>query len=417
MSYRQSTVVTVKLRQTPNKDGWYLYIEAYPYFKPGEVTPSRYIHMCGRVIHTPIFDHNRPTRGRHDGTASYKVKRDINGVIQCRAEIDTQSCIYAARVAADMQKEFDMKPLFNSDDAKALAQAERDKEDFIAYFNRIRVERHKNDSESIKINWKRVGELLPIFSKGKPIIMSTINAKLMEDVKKFMLTAPQGGTKKGTLSRNTASTYFAIFKAGIHQAFIDEYLTVDIAAKIKGITEQESRREHLTLEELNFLAQTPCDSPVLKRAALFSALTGLRHCDIQKLTWSEVVRVGDSWRLDFTQKKTGGVEYMPISNQAYVLCGDRADDDRLVFDGLQDPSWISVPLKRWVEAAGITKHITFHCFRHTYATLQLSKGTDIFTVSKMLGHTNVRTTQIYAKVVDESKLRASGAIELDMGDI
>lgn len=108
---------------------------------------------------------------------------------------------------------------------------------------------------------------------------------------------------------------------------------------------------------------------------------------------------------------------MPISNQAYALCGDRTDDDRLVFDGLQDPSWISVPLKRWIEAAGITKHITFHCFRHTYATLQLSKGTDIFTVSKMLGHTNVRTTQIYAKVVDESKLRASGAIELDMGDI
>ena len=417
MRYRQSTVVNVKLRQTPQKDGWYLYIEAYPYFKSGEVIPSRHIHMLGRTIHTPIFDHNRPTRGRHDGTASFKVKRDMNGVIQCRSEADTQSCIYAARVAAEMQKEFDMKPLINSDDAKAMAQAERDKADFIEYFNRIRVERHKNDSESIKMNWKRVGELLPIFSKGKPIIMSSINAKLMEEVKKFMLTAPQGGSKTGTLSRNSASTYFAIFKAGVHQAFIDEYLTIDIAAKTKGITEQESRREHLTIEELNLLANTPCDTPVMKRAALFSALTGLRHCDIQKLTWKEVVKVGDTWRLDFRQKKTGGVEYMPISNQAYALCGERTDDDRLVFDGLQAPSWISKPLKRWITAAGITKKITFHCFRHTYATLQLAQGTDIFTVSKMLGHTNVRTTQVYAKVVDEKKLRASGAIQIDMGDM
>ena len=70
------------------------------------------------------------------------------------------------------------------------------------------------------------------------------------------------------------------------------------------------------------------------------------------------------------------------------------------------------PLKRWIEAAGITRHITFHCFRHTYATLQLAGGTDIYTVSKMLGHTNVRTTQIYAKVVDEKKEEAAKVIKI-----
>jgi len=64
-------------------------------------------------------------------------------------------------------------------------------------------------------------------------------------------------------------------------------------------------------------------------------------------------------------------------------------------------------------AAGIKKKITFHCFRHTYATLQLSNGTDIYTVSKMLGHTNVQTTQIYAKVVDEKKNKAEQAIQLE----
>lgn len=109
---------------------------------------------------------------------------------------------------------------------------------------------------------------------------------------------------------------------------------------------------------------------------------------------------------------------MPISLQAYKLCGERKKDgELLVFAGLPDPSWISRPLARWVEAAGITKHITFHCSQYTYATLQLANGTDIYTVSKMLGHTNVRTTQIYAKVIDEKKEKATEAFTLNMKDL
>lgn len=201
------------------------------------------------------------------------------------------------------------------------------------------------------------------------------------------------------------------------QTFVDGYLTIDLAAKVKGIPEQESRREHLTLDELNMLAQTPCDNPIIKRAALFSALTGIRHVDIKKMKWREIVKEGDHYRINFTQQKTKGVEYTPISAQANQLCGERLDDNRLVFEGLPDPSWISKPLERWVKAAGITKHITFHCCRHTFATLQFSNWTDIYTVSKMLGHTNVRTTQIYTKVVDEKKEIAADAIQLNLDNI
>ena len=109
------------------------------------------------------------------------------------------------------------------------------------------------------------------------------------------------------------------------------------------------------------MARTPFD-PIVKRAALFSALTGLRHSDIQKLTWAEIEEFNGGYRLNFTQQKTKGVEYMPISKQAYQLCGERKDDELLVFAGLPDPSWISKPLERWIKQAGITKHITFHCF-------------------------------------------------------
>ena len=235
---------------------------------------------------------------------------------------------------------------------------------------------------------------------------------MLEDFKRFLLSSPQGGGKPGTISQTTASTYFSILKAALKQAFVDEYLMTDLAAKVKNIPPNNVRRNYLTEAELNQLANTPCDIPVLKRAALFSALTGLRHCDIQKLQWSEVQRDGDSYRLNFTQQKTKEVEYMPISEQAYKLCGEPKEPCRLVFEDLTDAAWISKPLKRWLDAAGITRKITFHCFRHTFATLQLANGTDIYTVSKMLGHTNVKTTQIYAKVVNEKKEQAANAIKI-----
>jgi integrase len=104
---------------------------------------------------------------------------------------------------------------------------------------------------------------------------------------------------------------------------------------------------------------------------------------------------------------------MPISQQAFQLCGEPRLPGQLVFEDLPNPSWNSCPLKKWVECAGIKKNITFHCFRHTFATLQLSSGTDIYTVSKMLGHTNVKTIEIYAKVIDEKKNKASQEIQLE----
>lgn len=90
------------------------------------------------------------------------------------------------------------------------------------------------------MNWNRVGELLKIYSEGKPIPFKSVTVKLLEDIKMFLLRAPLGGNKKGTVSRNTASTYFAIVKAGVKQAFIDEYLTVDVSAKVKGIPSEDN---------------------------------------------------------------------------------------------------------------------------------------------------------------------------------
>ena len=109
-------------------------------------------------------------------------------------------------------------------------------------------------------------------------------------------------------------------------------------------------------------------------------------------------------------KKTQTEAFLPISDEVIEICGQRGDGS--VFVGLNE-NLVRKHLPKWLEDAQITnKHITFHCFRHTYATLQLAAGTDLYTISKMLTHSNINTTQVYADVVSDLKRDASGAISL-----
>lgn len=412
MKQLSNTKVTVRLRKADDRKEWYVYIESYPVDVPGKQTPQRVREYLNRCVTTVEWDKKRTARTDAAGIKTYKPKRDDNGIIVCRSEKDQETMLYADGIRKLRQREYDNADLYSDTESAQVEQKERSQQNFVEYFNATAKKRHAQSSDSIRVNWKRAYELIKLFA-GDTLPFSKIDNRFAEDFRLYLLSAPCGGNKSGTISRNTAVTYFSIFKAALKQAFVDGYLTTDLSAKIKGIPEQESRREYLTVEELNVLAGTACERDVLKRAALFSALTGLRHCDIQKLRWKEISMNGNQAQLHFTQQKTKGVEYMPISQQALDLCGEPLEPEQLVFEDLPDPAWISKPLKRWVESAGITKRITFHCFRHTYATLQLSSGTDIYTVSKMLGHTNVKTTQIYAKVVDEKKSKAAQAIQLN----
>ena len=141
----------------------------------------------------------------------------------------------------------------------------------------------------------------------------------------------------------------------------------------------------------------------------------MRFSDIQKLVWSEIEYIeGNGYFILFTQKKTEGVEMMPISEQAYSLLGERKEPTDKVFEGLQYSAFENKHLAKWIGLAGITKDITFHCFRHTFATLQLSNGTDIYTVSKMLGHRDLKTTQVYTHLINKDKRTAADKIKLDL---
>jgi integrase len=281
---------------------------------------------------------------------------------------------------------------------------------FIEYFRKLTDKRKASNRN----NWLSALKYLESFAKGK-LTFADLNQKIFEEFKEYLLTCKSNKSKKTTLSQNSAVSYFNKVKAALKQAFKDGLLQTDLNAKIQPIKIAETRREYLTIEELNKLLKTPCNNDLLKRAAMFSALTGLRFSDIQKMVWGELEYIeGQGYFLNYSQKKTNGIEYYPISEQAVSLLNEKGELTAKVFEGLEYSAYHNKHLFQWIGAAGITKDITFHCFRHTFATLQLFNGTDIYTVSKMLGHKDLKTTQIYAKVVDESKRKAADKIKLDM---
>lgn len=286
---------------------------------------------------------------------------------------------------------------------------------FIEYFRKLANKRKASNHD----NWVSALNYIEAFTNGK-LKFADLNEKFLEDFKEYLLSTKSKKSDKTTLSQNSAVSYFNKVKAALKQAYKDGILQTDLNAKISPIKAAETRREYLTIEELNKLVKTPCNDDLLKRAALFSALTGLRFSDIQKMVWGELEYIeGQGYFLNFSQKKTKGVEVLPISEQAYSFTEGAENpkdmpQDKTVFEGLKYSAYHNKHLFQWIGAAGITKDITFHCFRHTFATLQLFNGTDIYTVSKMLGHKDLKTTQIYAKIVDDTKRKAADKIKLDM---
>ena len=393
------TKATVRLRPK-TKIEHYVYIEYYPVFVHNKIKRVR--EYINRTVTTVEWDKKSQTRSKQ-----YKPKRDSNGLIICRNEADRETILFADNIRKIRQKEYDNYNLYSDDEKEKTEQKKRAQVNFIEYFIQEGTKRHSNDSLK---TWYKTHKHLKTFA-GDILPFEKITVKFCEDFKYYLQKAPS--KTGGALSQNTAAVLFSTFKAALHQAFKDEYLTTDIASKVNAIKKQETRREYLTIDELNKLAETPCSNDDLKHAALFSALTGLRHCDIAKMRWKELQRNDITCRLNFTQQKTKGIEYMPISHQAAELCGEPRDPENLIFEKLPSVTNMST-LQRWITSAGITRKITFHCFRHTFATLQLANNTDIFTISKLLGHRDIKTTQIYAKIVDEKKEKAANAIKINL---
>ena len=385
---QKSTTTKVTLRKKKISKGRVsLYLDFYPAItdpKTGEETRREFLKMY--LYEKP----KEPVDKQHN-----KETEDLAKSIRQKKEIQlNRSEIYSV---------LELKQLKEHE-----AEETRGGQCFLAYFKTLTNRRKASNYD----NWVSAQYFLEQFTGGT-LKFADLTEKWCNDFSYYLSTA-KGKKRKTTLSVNTTVSYFNKIKAALKQAYKDGLLKEDLNRKIESIKTEETQRQYLSLEELNQLVKKDCAIPDLKKAALFSALTGLRYSDIEKMRWEEINYSEEGgYYIQFRQQKTKGAEVMPISEQAFGLLGERKQSNDKIFNGIKYSAHQNDILHDWVKAAKIKKHITFHSFRHTYATLLLSKGIAMATVSKMLGHREMKTTQIYAKVIDASKREAADKIHLD----
>lgn len=220
-------------------------------------------------------------------------------------------------------------------------------------------------------------------------------------------TFNQGKKKLGsTTCRIFMNRLSAALNKAVSEGLIDRNPFKLLETKEKP-QKSNAMREFLTIEELRQLIATPCRYEIVKKAFLFSCFTGLRYSDMMTLKWEEIRKAADGKTLyiEHEQVKTRNRVTIPLSDEALKWLPRKTKDTDTVFHQLRITSTtVEVVLDEWIREAGIQKHITYHCSRHTAATLLLTLGADLYTVSKILGHKSIRMTEVYAKIVDKKKI-------------
>lgn len=256
----------------------------------------------------------------------------------------------------------------------------------------------RKDSKGNHGNWDSMLKHLKKFYPDD-IQMGSITKKWVEEFKDYL-------QKKCKLSSNSSHSYFNKFLATLTEAIKDKIILENPAEGVSRLPAITPVRHFLTEEELKKLANAECRYDVLKRAFLFSVLTGLRWSDVSKLEWTNIDTDFEKITIRGNQEKTDDYFGVPLQPDAIKLMGERCEGHERVFKGLKYSDYMNVAITKWCLKAGITKPITFHCARHSFAYLLLKKNVNIYTISKLLGHSHVKTTEIYLHLLDKDKHEA-----------
>ncbi len=244
--------------------------------------------------------------------------------------------------------------------------------------------------------------------KGEAVTMKAVDKNFCLGFVNYLNNAKK---RNGILiAKATAANYFRCLNCALNFAVKEDIIPYNPTTRINSddkIKVPESTREYLTVDEIKALMVSKCSNETIKRAYLFSCFCGLRISDVKALTWGDIIQDGSVYRARMIMKKTKKTLYLPLSVEALKWLPDRnnAKDTDPVFN-LPVVSYIGKVLKKWAQNSGILKVVTFHTARHTFATMMLTLGADLYTTSNLLGHTQVKTTQIYAKIVDKKKVEA-----------
>ncbi len=285
------------------------------------------------------------------------------------------------------------------DPAAVFLGKERRGTDFIEYFEKVMRE-EKNSNSVYRNTLKHLRD----FNGGKPLPMANICKTWADLFRAYIDTL--------SLKKISKKNYVLGLKVILNQA-AKEKLIPNFAKEIELFGRLDDiALKYLTIEQIKTLEATPCKHPAVRAAFLFSCFSGLRVSDLEALTDADIQQDGDRVTVRYKMQKTQqwesfklGVQALKYLKEATGLHSDRkAGDDRIFL--LASRTGTGHVLRAWGTAAGIPFNLGWHCGRHSFAVITLQSGTDLFTLSKLMGHATIAMTQIYAKVVDETKTAA-----------
>lgn len=274
---------------------------------------------------------------------------------------------------------------------------------FFAFAENYRDNYQKKDIKMIKGAVERFRDFLteqrPHLNK-KSLKISQIDKVMMTDFVSYLESRSTGEGAHG---------YYQRFKKIIKRAVDEEIIHKSPAEGIRCKTAEGLRKDILTNEEIIQLAKTPCQNSELKRAFLFCCSTGLRFIDVNALHYKDIDFSSKKMTID--QLKTSKNVTIDLNPTALKMIGEPQSPDNYVFE-LPTCNGTNKTLGAWVKRAGIDKHITWHCARHSFAVnlLTSNERPDIKTVSSTLGHSSLKHTEKYTRVVDELKKKAVNAL-------
>jgi integrase len=238
---------------------------------------------------------------------------------------------------------------------------------------------------------------------GGSIYLSQITPKWIDGFQNYLL-------KKGTLSQSSAGYYAKILRLMLNKAVMNNMIAKNPARHVPNISIPETELIYLNIDELRQLAGVTPDAPYgreVRRAFLFSCYTGLRVSDLETITWGRIEK--NPPQIIKSQSKTKNPVYIPLNKtaQAFIFDGKEHEPEEKIFSlSFHNRGASYTHLNSWVKRANIKKKVGWHTARRTFATLVLENGADLYTVAKLLGHTNLKAVAKYAKVTDRLRREA-----------
>lgn len=328
---------------------------------------------------------NRPYRFQldysHQGKRVRETIKDVEFLPSDTKEIRKQKDRIVNKIKADL--EIDL-----ANQSNGLISRQLKKASFIKYFQSIA----DTKSPNTKGSWDNTLKHIETFH-GNKLKFEDVTERWLERFSEYL---------NERLSQNSARTYLQKVNTALKQAVKQKIILNNPYNYVTKLKKEEKEMVYLTKDEVQEIINTEFFDNEVKNAFLFGCYTGLRFSDIEALKWSNI----KNNQIQLTQTKTKGAVYIPLNSNAEHILSLQSNTTTNIFKLSSHNSSVNRTLKKMIRKTTIDKNVSFHTSRHTFATILISSGVNVFTVSKLLGHKDIESTLVYAKVISEEKEKA-----------